>query len=395
MAMTTTTPSAGGYVRSISTPNPNIIMDDNNSSLASRSRTTSEADSLSSSTTSSSVAMQHRMLGSHHQTNGSRDAISLLSNHCRVFLYTIDNYEAMELLEGDTAESVCHRLCKRLKFKPVSELLFSLRCVQDNCFLPACRPLAAKSQYEFRLRFKVPDNTKLKALDKNAFEYYYTQVRHDLISGKYPGLNYEAENEKILGLVVADMYLEMIKYNTPVEQLCKQYRRFTPKPNQRFAKSKIKESMRNIVRVYDQYYIMESYLSQVNTIGPFCLREEYTGETDYTGGGTCDDLLPSSRASNGGGSASTSREHLPRHRSLLPLITKSSSCALKIELCPEYRKEPVLKIHFKHTDSVSFCSNHFVCIIIALLRLVCCIETCLEWREHLLFLDDDVVVVVC
>lgn len=329
-------------------------LDESNSSLASRSRTTSEADSLSSSTTSSSVAAQQRILSGYANGSGSHDPLAL-GNSLRVFLYSQEQFGAVDLMDGDTAESVCHRLCKRLKFKPAVELLFGLRNISDNCFVPAGRPVAAKAQYEFRVRFKMPDNTKLKALDKNAFEYYYMQVRHDLIRAKYPGINYEEENEKILGLVVADMYLAMVKYNTPVDELCKQYKRFTPKPNQRFAKRKIKDILRNIVRKdYDQYYIMESYLSQVNTIGPFYLREEYAGETDYA----AEDLSAATSASSlstqsvavSTSSAGTARE--PR-RNLLPMMQKATRCALKIELSPEYRKEPLLRIHFKHSDSVS------------------------------------------
>lgn len=181
-----------------------------------------------------------------------------------------------------------------------------------------------------------------------------SQVRHDLIRCKYPGINYEAENDKILGLVVADMYLEMIKYNTSVEELSKQYKRFTPKPNQRFAKRKFKDILRNIQRKdYDQYYIMESYLSQLNTIGPFYLREEYAGETNYAAGEELASSTSMTSVAHSSSSAQSTRELVPR-RNLLPLIhPKSTSCALKIELCPEYRKEPVLKIHFKHTDSVS------------------------------------------
>lgn len=360
---TVVTPGSNGYSTVRSILGSASLLDESNSSLASRSRTTSEADSLSSSTTSSSVAAQQRILNPHHYAGGHNGTMGGSSSggdasSCRVFLYTLDSAELVDVHEGDTVEVLCHRLCKRLKFKPLVELLFGLRNTQDNTFVPACRPVVLKGSYEFRLRFKMPDNTKLKALDKNAFEYYYMQVRHDLIRAKYPGINYEEENEKILGLVVADMYLEMIKYNTPVEELCKQYKRFTPKPNQRFAKRKIKDILKNIVRKdYDQYYVMESYLSQVNTIGPFYLREEYGGETDYTGGGVEGNDLgmtsPSNSVStNSVVTAASSRELLPR-RNLLPLITKPTRCALKIELCPEYRKEPVLKIHFKHTDSVS------------------------------------------
>lgn len=147
----------------------------------------------------------------------------------------------------------------------------------------------------------------------------------------------------------------MIKYNTAADDLWKQYKKFTPRPNQRFAKRKIKEIMRNIGRKdYDQYYIMESYLTQLNTIGPFYLREEYPGETDYATGGGDDVPVTSSMSSIAAStsSAGASRELLPR-RNILPLITRPTRCALKIELCPEFKKEPVLRIHYKHTDSVS------------------------------------------
>lgn len=321
---------------------------DGNSSLGSRSRNTSETESFSSSTTTSSAGVQHRMLTpNHHQSNGD------LGHSVRVYLYADNDYVVEPVSDDETVESLCHRLCKRLRFKPVVELLFGLRNVEDGCFVPACRHMRPlKGPFEFRLRFKMPDNTKLKALDKHAFEYYYMQVRHDLIKCKYPGINYEEQNEKILGLAVADMYLELIKNQTPVDELCRQYKRFTPKPNQRFAKKKIKDILRNVRKDYDQFYIMESYLSQINTIGPFYLKEEYSGETDYTenelGNSLNHGSTPSVTLSTASGG--TTRELLQRPRNL---FTRSTKCALKVELCPEYRKEAVLKILFKHTDSVS------------------------------------------
>lgn len=411
-AMMATSSSTGGYCAVNSLLNT-IAMDDSNSSLASRSRTTSEGevDSLSSSTSSVAHQQQQQQLQLQQQqqrnrnltiVNGNSSSVSLDTTasssspstlSCRIFLYTLDTYDpSFELFPNDTAESVCHRLCKRLNLKPIVELLFGLRTVKDNSFLPANRPLTPKSEYSFRLRFKQPDHTKLKALDKNAFEYYYMQVRHDLIHMKYPGIDYVHENEKILGLVVADMYLEMIKYNKPVEVLCKEYKRFTPKDIQRFAKPKIKETMRNIVRKdYDQYYVMESYLSQVNTIGPFYLREEYDAETDYNQLGEDPLMAPLGLASAAGSSSashqsappvgagvtsassslsslsiggigvipststppsSSSRELLLSRRHFLPRsIQKQPRCALKVQLYPEYRKEPVLRIYYKHTDS--------------------------------------------
>ena len=368
-----TAATSGGYVSAArSLLGSRSLLDGSVSS--SRSRTTSEADSLSSST-SSSAAGQQRKLVTHHNDTSSDPA-----NTCRVFLYTREDWcgtpveDFHELFEGDTAETVCHSLCKRLKFKPVVELLFALRNVQDNCFVPACRPLVPKMQYEFRLRFKMPDHTKLQELDKNAFVYYYMQVRYDLINLKYPGINYQDDEGLILGLVVADMYLEMTKYNTSADQLCKQYKKFVPKPLQKVGKKKIRETISTVVKKdYDQYYIMESYLSQINTVGPFYMLEEYHAEGDSPAAeaknlDTVNSVSTTSVAASTSSAGST-RELLHRGRKLIPHLTaKPTKCALKIVLCPEYKKEPVLNVHYKHTGSVSAvvgCKfNHPVVVVV-------------------------------
>lgn len=127
-------------------------MNSRNDSISSRSRTTSEADSLSS--VSSATASAQRMVITPSLNAGAGEGCSGVTT-AKVFLYTLDKFDVVDVLPGDMAESVCHRLCKRLKFKPIVELLFSLRICNDNYYLPACRKLKPNTQYEFRMRFKV------------------------------------------------------------------------------------------------------------------------------------------------------------------------------------------------------------------------------------------------
>lgn len=170
----------------------------------------------------------------------------------------------------------------------------------------------------------MPDQTKLKAMDKAAFEYYYYQVKYDLLHSKYPDMNYVENREKILGLSVADMYLEMIADNKSVETLCKNYKRYVPKPIARFAKSCIKNALRDIKKKdHDPYYVMESYLSQVHNIGKKYLIEEYEGNTEY------------------------------QEETAIRVSKRRKTCPVKVELYPMHGEEAELHIHYRSNNDVS------------------------------------------
>lgn len=68
----------------------------------------------------------------------------------------------------------------------------------------------------------------LKSLDKNAYNYFYHQVKSDLINGKIPELVYPNLKSEVLGLIVTNMYIEMLEYNTSVDELKKNYKQYVP-----------------------------------------------------------------------------------------------------------------------------------------------------------------------
>lgn len=71
-----------------------------------------------------------------------------------IFLYTKNEYTTIECTEN-VCELVCREICKKLEFKPVVVLLFSLRNAKTLNFLPGCKQLSHNEEYEFRLRFQV------------------------------------------------------------------------------------------------------------------------------------------------------------------------------------------------------------------------------------------------
>lgn len=47
---------------------------------------------------------------------------------------------------------------------------------------------------------------KLKQIDEQAYNYYFQQVRIDIMNNKVPDIVYEKHKDKLIGLGVSDMY---------------------------------------------------------------------------------------------------------------------------------------------------------------------------------------------
>lgn len=63
-----------------------------------------------------------------------------------------------------------------------------------------------KNKFEFRLRFKPYSMQKLKQIDEQAYNYYFHQVRADIMNNKVPDIVYEKHKDELIGLGVSDMY---------------------------------------------------------------------------------------------------------------------------------------------------------------------------------------------
>lgn len=103
---------------------------------------------------------------------------------------------------------------------------------------------------------QVKDLPTLKSLDKNAYNYFYHQVKLDLINGKIPDLVYPNHKGKVLGLIVTSMYIEMREYNTSVDELKKNYKKYVPekyvkKDTFNIMKQKITEQVEQIKKEHD------------------------------------------------------------------------------------------------------------------------------------------------
>lgn len=99
----------------------------------------------------------------------------------------------------------------------------------------------------------------LKSLDKNAYNYFYHQVKWDLTNAKIPDLVYPNHQEKVLGLIVTNMYIEMLEYNTSVDELSKNYKKYVPEKyvkkhsfiRHSFIRQKISEQLKQIKHKHD------------------------------------------------------------------------------------------------------------------------------------------------
>lgn len=90
----------------------------------------------------------------------------------------------------------------------------------------------------------------LNQLDKNTYDYFYQQVRYDVLHNTIPEIAYPNYKNEILGLCVTSMYVEMIENNRDVDYLKKNYKKYIPRAHARqhkvFAKKEIESSLKSI-----------------------------------------------------------------------------------------------------------------------------------------------------
>lgn len=68
-----------------------------------------------------------------------------------------------------------------------------------------------------------------------AYEYFYHQLRNDLIDGGIPNINYKTQLGEIIGFCVVDMYREALEKDLSLEELMKHYKSFVPKSLRKFS----------------------------------------------------------------------------------------------------------------------------------------------------------------
>lgn len=188
--------------------------------------------------------------------------------------------------EATMAEDVCNEIARILRIGPICRHLFSLRFHATKIWLyPSFKMQDAKSTtFDYRLRFKVPKLSRLKQIDLEAFNYYYHQVRRDVIENHVPDITYEKHKGELLGLGVTDMYRVMIDEKISLEQVEADYKKYIPlslfKNHFLFIKPKIHTHLSKIRISKDQdgWFVKEEYLRMFEHIAPNYLSETYNAE---------------------------------------------------------------------------------------------------------------------
>ncbi|XP_071446998.1 tyrosine-protein kinase hopscotch [Hetaerina americana] len=196
-------------------------------------------------------------------------------------------------LESDlTAEDACIQVCRRINIGPLARHLFALRFRDLDIWLcPNFLLTEAKlsKEFDFRCRFKVPNLYVLKKIDPAAFNYYFHQVKSDVMRNEIPEISYDKFKEALVGLGVIDMYRVMVEESVDISVVESDYKKYIPKEFVRrhpfFIKKPIHNSLEKIKNggTRDPTYIKGEYLSQFEGIAPNYMIETYKAVTDYEG----------------------------------------------------------------------------------------------------------------
>lgn len=213
----------------------------------------------------------------------------VLSKQIFVHLCGDSDVKQIDLNICPTTEDVCIEISKQLGIGPVARFIFGLCIHGTNVFCPDHRILNSQCQYDFRLRFKVPSLSRLKKIDINAFNYYFHQVRGDVMDNKIPDISYDKFKQELVGLGVADMYRVMLEKGIDRESVESDYKKYIPKEvikhHYFLIKKPIHDSLCRIKKGgnHDALYVKGQYLKQFEDMAPNYLTEEYRAETDESG----------------------------------------------------------------------------------------------------------------
>lgn len=211
-------------------------------------------------------------------------------------VYVVLEKEAVRLaIDKDTrAEDVIVELCHKLGIRPVARHLFSLRFYNNKEWVsPLVKLIDSKAiLFELRLRFKVPDFSKLKAVDIDAYNYYFHQVRNDVLNNKVSDISYEKYKKELLGMGVADMYRVMLESGLSRDNVEGDYKKYIPKEVLKhhlfFVKKPIHDTLDSIQKgcrqgKHDALYVKNVYLKQFEALAPNYLCEEFRAAIDEAG----------------------------------------------------------------------------------------------------------------
>ncbi|KMQ94378.1 tyrosine-protein kinase hopscotch [Lasius niger] len=204
-----------------------------------------------------------------------------------IYVATDEKQFNVTFFVGETIEDLCIKICKFFKIGPVARHLFALRSYSSKLWFPYGHKLEDrdKNRFDFRLRFKPCSMQKLKQIDEQAYNYYFQQVRIDIMNNKVPDIVYEKHKDKLIGLGVSDMYRVMLEKQLSRETVESEYKKYIPKEcikrHAFFVKKPIYNALAEISGEHlDASYVKEQYLQQFEGMAPNYLYEEYKALMD-------------------------------------------------------------------------------------------------------------------
>ncbi|KAK0091600.1 hypothetical protein PV326_002968, partial [Microctonus aethiopoides] len=200
-------------------------------------------------------------------------------------LVTDEKTTTVSYLVGTTAEDLSHKVSEKLGIGPIAKHLFALRDKSSRLWYAPGYILTSKDKikFEFRLRFKPASLQRLKNVDSVAYDYYFHQVRSDVLETKVPDIIYEMHKRELIGLGVCDMYRVILEKNVPLRYVESNYKKYVPKECVRrhafFVKKPIHDAL-NKLSGHNANYVKEQYLDQFSTMAPEYPHEEYKALMD-------------------------------------------------------------------------------------------------------------------
>ncbi|KAK9497663.1 hypothetical protein O3M35_004350 [Rhynocoris fuscipes] len=192
---------------------------------------------------------------------------------------------SIPILDETTVEEVVVIMCQKYEIKPVTRHLFSFRFDNDNwCAASTYLWNFHHSSFEFRIRYRVPSLSILLDRDVHAFDYYFKQVRDDVLKSRIGDISYEKHKEELMGLAVTDMYREMLHTGKTKKTLIDDYKNYTPKEVLKrhffFVKKPINDYLEKIegLGIHREVNVKRSYLEQVEEMAPNYMSEEFDAQ---------------------------------------------------------------------------------------------------------------------
>lgn len=197
--------------------------------------------------------------------------------------------------EETRAEDIVIDLCKKLNIKPVARHLFSL-CLHNSkeWVSPIVKLVDSESKiFNLRLRFKIPDFSKLRSIDFESYNFYFHQARCDLLSNNVSDISCVKNEGELLGMGVADMYRVMLETGVSRDAVESDYKKFIPKEVYKshmfFLKQPMQRSLDSMIDrcakqgKHEAWYVKNQYLKQLEDLAPNYLCEEYRAFVDEGG----------------------------------------------------------------------------------------------------------------